>query len=448
MRIFRKAPSDSIDEHNTVASIYDIRTYSAMSQHPKHSWIRYLLLSGTTALVLLLLIVGWHSLGQKSKKISTPKHNLHSATAINGWIHTSGTSLIDASGKKVILAGVDDAGMNFGQGNTPDSCNFMWSASSSSAVSNMRSMGFNMDRIALSWANLEPTAPTVNPNGTLTHHWNMEYLAALDKEIAYLHANHMVAILDMHQGNWTPAFKGKNCEGKGLPTWLYTTDVNSINRLGVAQCQFFTDIKETDVPEKPQEGLAAVWAMLARRYSANSTVVGADMFNEPNWPSSCKGANLTTFYDKIGNAIRSVNKHILLIYEDKGYYTYKATQAFLLESKPALTNALYSWHFYPVNWSAGKPSLEAHLARAKSWDVPFWIGEFDAFGGSYSNPNIKPPLDPNWQTDLMSQMQYFKQNNINWSIWDYNTGGYSVLIPGTNKPKKELLSLLQQDMSQ
>lgn len=60
----------------------------------------------------------------------------------------------------------------------------------------MRAMGFNMDRIALSWANLEPVPPTVNPNGTLTHHWNRQYLAALDRELGDLHAHHMVAIME------------------------------------------------------------------------------------------------------------------------------------------------------------------------------------------------------------------------------------------------------------
>jgi hypothetical protein len=43
-------------------------------------------------------------------------------------------------------------------------------------------------------------------------------------------------------------------------------------------------------------------------------------------------------------------------------------------------------------------------------------------------------------------MSYFKQNSISWSIWDYDGGGYSVVVPGTTQPKQPLLSLLKQDM--
>lgn len=78
--------------------------------------------------------------------------------------------------------------------------------------------------------------------------------------------------------------------------------------------------------------------------------------------------------------------------------------------------------------------------------MPLWIGEFDAFGGSYYNMNIRPPRDPNWQSDLKSLMEYFKQNGISWSIWDYDSGGYSVVVPGTTRPRSGLVSLLKLDM--
>jgi endoglycosylceramidase len=339
---------------------------------------------------------------------------------------------------------VDDSRLDAGEGNTPDSCHLMWSAASAADIANMRSLGFNMDRIGISWANLEPTAPTVNPDGTVTHHWNMRYLAALDGEIKDLHANHMVAILDMHQSGWSPAFANQNqCEGHGLPSWLYTTAQYRADAVGVAQCQFFTDTKEAGLAEKPQEGLAAVWKMLAKRYASDPTVVGADMFNEPDWPASCYQASLRSFYDKVGDAIRNVNKHILLIYEDKAYSV--TPPAFLLGRKPALTNAVYSWHFYPTNWSDGRAQLAAHLARARSWDVPLWIGEFDGFGGS-DNFHVGPTPDPNWHADLGALMRYLKRNRISWSIWDYDAGGYSVVVPGTTQPKSGLISLLRQDM--
>lgn len=411
---------------------------------PKRPRRRHVILF--SALVAVASLVGWHLLTHHQASKVSAQGPQKAASAVAGWLHTDGTSLVDASGNHVILAGVDDARPNYGEGNTPDSCprHRTWSMSSAADIANMRSMGFNMDRIALSWANLEPVAPTVNPDGTLTHHWNTQYLAALDKEIAELQANHMVAILDMHQGGWSPAFTSFHCEGYGMPSWLYPALSRSVSSVSTAQCQFFSDLAEATVPEKPQEGLAAAWSMLAGSYASDPTVVGADMVNEPNWPGSCTSADLASFYEKIGQAIRTGNTHVLLIYEDKAYSTYNH-HAFLLERKPALTNAVYSWHFYPSNWQTGQASLAAHLARARSWNVPLWIGEFDCFGASY-NIHVKAPLDPNWQSDLRALMAYFKQNGISWSIWDYNSGGYSVVVPGTTRPKSELITLLQQDM--
>jgi Cellulase (glycosyl hydrolase family 5) len=409
---------------------------------PKPSRKRSIRLFRTAIVVVLIaFLLGWYLArlqGGHGTQIAAPQ--------VHGWIHTDGTSLVDARGKPVILAGVDDSRLDAGEGNTPDSCHLMWSAASAADIANMRALGFNMDRIGISWANLEPTPPTVNPDGTLTHHWNMRYLAALDGEIKDLHANHMVAILDMHQSGWSPALavnQKKQCEGHGLPRWLYTTAPYRPDPLADAQCQFFSDVEEPGVPEEPQEGLAAAWKMLARRYASDPTVVGADMFNEPDWPTSCYQASLRSFYDKIGDAIRSVNKHILLIYEDRPYSITPPT--FLLGRKPALTNAVYSWHFYPANWTDGRAQLAAHLARARSWDVPLWIGEFDGFGGT-DNFIGKTPPDPQWPADLGKLMTYFRRNHISWSIWDYDASGYSVVVPGTTQPKSQLMSLLRQDM--
>jgi len=424
-----------------------------VSPSPKASRHRRRLVVFSTLVLLAIALLStgvgyvWHehSNGVRRATSSSNKSSTHPGT-VTGWVHTDGTSLVDSAGNRIILAGVDDSSLDAGQGNTPDRCHLMWSPASATEIDTMHTMGFNMVRIGVSWANLEPTAPTVGADGLIIHHWNTQYLAALDNEIAALQANHIMAILDMHQAGWSPAFTGSQslCEGHGLPSWLYTTDQNSSNAVSVAQCQFFSDIQEADVSEKPQEGLAAVWSMLASRYASNSTVIGADMFNEPNWPKSCSQPDLASFYERIGTAIRDSNPNIMLMYEDNAYSSYNRN-GFLLKRQPTLSNAVYSWHWYPTTWGAGEESLKAHFARAQSWGVPFWIGEFDGLGGSY-NTHTKRPLDSNWQTDLSTLMHYFKQNGINWSIWEYDGGGYSVVEPSTTQPKQPLLSLLKQDM--
>ena len=222
-----------------------------------------------------------------------------------------------------------------------------------------------------------------------------------------------------------------------MPSWLYTTAPDTSAGINTARCEFFSDVAETNVPEKPQEGMAAAWAMLASRYANNATVVGADMFNEPNWSSTCTSADLAAFYEKIGAAIRSTNPNIILMYEDDAYQSYMSGGS-KLTRKPNLANAVFSWHFYPPDWATGEPPLAAHLTRAQSWGVPLWIGETDAMSETRN-----PETDANWQQDLADQLSYFKQNDISWTIWAYDTGCCSIVTPNTTQPKQSLISALQ-----
>lgn len=370
----------------------------------------------------------------------TPNSSPTPTPIASGYVHVSGRAIVDGSGHQIHLTGSDEGGhLLQGEGNTKDQCGQVWQAASPGDIANMKQMGFNTDRIGISWANIEPTAPTVNPDGSLTHHWNAQYLAAIDSQVQYLKQNGMMAILDMHQAEWSPYFtSGKLCQGSGEPTWLYTTVPNTSGGVDQAKCEFFSNIAERNVPEKPQDGMAAAWKMLAARYAGNATVIGADMFNEPLF--SCSTANLAAFYEKEGSAIRSTNSHIILMYEDNAYDSYMR-RGFVLERKPNLTNALYSWHLYSPDWATGQAPMAAHLARAVNWDVPLWIGESDAMGGTRSNS-----MTTSQQQDLNSQMTYFKNNDISWTIWAYDTGCCSVVVKGTTQPKQPLISILKQDL--
>lgn len=370
---------------------------SGLLLFPKHR-----LNAGLLAIVALIIVgIGGYAINKYSSASATPV----------GWLHTSGTHILLANGTQINFTGVGIAGMDKGQGNKANSCGELWKPMSSSDIASAHTMGFNSLRLAVSWANIEPTAPTVNPDGSLTHHWNTTYLQALDTEIATLKANNIMVILDMHETQWSLAF---SCHATGMPSWLYTTDKNDI---GQADCEFFSNIAEKGVAEKPQDGLAAVWKMLASRYASDSTVAAADMFNEPKFSSgSCTTADLAAFYEKIGHTIQSASPNILLVYEDDAWQSYMAG-GFKLTRKPNLTNAVYSWHMYPDDWSTGEPPLAAHLTRSNSWNVPLFIGEFDAFGEEGNSP--PQPPDPNWKADTTSLLKYFKQNNINWTIWSF-----------------------------
>src|ERR1019366_7255021 len=61
------------------------------------------------------------------------------------------------------------------------------------------------------------------------------------------------------------------------------------------------------------------WVALATRYNGNTTVIGADLHNEPNNPATWGDGVLATDWrlaaERCGNAILAVNPNLLIIVE-------------------------------------------------------------------------------------------------------------------------------------
>src|SRR5437867_3295625 len=284
-----------------------------------------------------------------------------SATRIDGWLKVSGTRIVDQKGRTVRFLGVDDGRMNPGSGNTPNDCDQIWSGIRPSEYGNVASFGLNVVLLCVSWSNHEPQVPVPGPGGTVAHTWNEQYLADHDEAVKAYGCRGVAVILDMQQAGWSPAFNDRRtgrCEGSGMPDWLYP--VAASQRTSDAKCDFFANRHEEGVPVAPLDGFEAVWKMLTDRYRDNPKVVAADMLNEP--PSVCDGGQVSDFYDRLGTAIRSVNLNILLVFEDNAWTGY-SQNGFLIKRALTLPNAVYSWHFYPDTWDAGKAALQ-EIGRA------------------------------------------------------------------------------------
>jgi len=240
-------------------------------------------------------------------------------------------------------------------------------------------------------------------------------------------------ILHMSQSHWSPAFgnletnKGTvRCAGVGMPDWLYGGVSNEIE----ARRSFFADANHQ------QELYADAWRLVAARYADNKQVVAADMMNEPytKHALTLSELDLDGLYQKLGTAIRSVDPTILLAFQDSQY---TPGGSFALTSPPAFQNVVYTFHYYVDQWApAGQAQLQTYVDRAKQWNVPLWIGEFDAF--SYASPR---PADPQWQGDLTQMMDYTKTAGISWTEFTY--ADRWMLDSGTDDPKPDLLKTLK-----
>jgi hypothetical protein len=377
---------------------------------------------------------------------------------ITGWLHTEpgSSSVYDSVGSAVPLVGVDVDGLDFGTGNpssAPDSCGKGWSIPSTS-FSNIAAWGFNSVRIPISWENLEPTAPTLAPNGTWIYRWNSAYLEELDDVASMFGQTHVVVMFDFAQVDVSGAFRqtpektqGGECEGWGNPTWLYPgiTSPTTSQELATAMCNFFNDESVVGNSEpKPVEAMEAAEQMLAQRYNNDPTVVGIDMFNEPWFDSSCgspsyEGALLTSFYTKMGLAISAVNPHLLLIFEDSTPGL--MPDAPIMTMAPSIQNSMYEFHIYTSDWTTAQPYVQAFLDNARKEGVPVWMGEFDAFEAGCTGTSCK--LDPNWQVDTQDLLAFCGSNGINWAYFSYYSLGTDVQTP---VPHPEILAVLRGEI--
>jgi len=368
---------------------------------------------------------------------TNPVVPLH-APRIHGPLTTDGTRIVDATGATVRFIGVDVGGLGKGDGLTGVAAKQQtgcagWQAPPASAYRNISDWGFNSVRIALSWANLQPDQPVMAGGVVTDPLWNTTYLAALDQVVHGFTSRGIAVILHMSQSHWSPAFndvqtrKGSKCAGVGMPDWLYPGVSDEV----AARRSFFAD------QGQQQELYADAWKFIAGRYASDDLVVAADMMNEPYTKNQLTLAelNLGRLYQTLGSAIRSVNPNILLAFQDSQYSGPGGT--FALTAPPPFPGVVYSFHFYPTSWSSeGQAQLQTYIDRARAWNVPLWIGEFDAFG--YASPR---PSDANWKPDLTQMMLACKRNGVSWTEFSY--ADRWLLQPGTTEPKPDLLATLK-----
>jgi hypothetical protein len=146
-----------------------------------------------------------------------------------------------------------------------------------------------------------------------------------------------------------------------------------------------------------QQRTIELWKKLAERYAVKNWIGGYDLLNEPVWDfGSQANQPLRKLYTDITAAIRQVdNNHIVFI--EGNYY---ATD-FNGLSTPWDANMVYSFHKYWNTNDAGAIGNYTSLRIANN--VPLWLGE----SGENSNT---------WFTDCIGLME---RSNIGWSWWPH-----------------------------
>lgn len=205
-----------------------------------------------------------------------------------GYLSASGAQLVDATGAKVRLTGINWFGME------TDNKTFhgLWARPWRDHIDQMASLGYNTLRVPYSDDALKAGAQANSVDGyTNPDLQGLSPLQILDKVIEYAGTKGMRILLDRHR----PSAAGQSA------LWY--------------------------VSATPESTWISNWQMLARRYANNPTVIGADLHNEPhadgtdpNGTGSCWGCGDTTrdwrlAAERAGNAILEANPNWLIVVE-------------------------------------------------------------------------------------------------------------------------------------
>ncbi|MEU4781773.1 cellulase family glycosylhydrolase [Micromonospora sp. NPDC023633] len=206
-----------------------------------------------------------------------------------GYLHTNGNRIVDSTGATVRVTGINWFGME------TDNKTFhgLWSTNPwRGQIDKMASLGYNTLRIPYSNDALKPGATAsgindfVNPDLV-----GLSPLQILDKVVDYAGGKGMRVILDRHR----PTSAGQSA------LWYTST---------ASEATWIDD-----------------WKMLAQRYAGNTTVIGADLHNEPHaegtnpaatgacWGCGDPARDWRLAAERAGNAILSVQPNWLIFVE-------------------------------------------------------------------------------------------------------------------------------------
>jgi endoglucanase len=166
-------------------------------------------------------------------------------------------------------------------------------------------------------------------------------------------------------------------------------NVYVVLEMAVAPCSqmyaFISDYVGPDylwASQKCQDRMVAMWKAIAARYAGENIVAGYDLMNE----TIAGDAQLLALYKRATAAVREVDRNHTIIYE--GNYM---ARTFELFTAPLDSNQMLSFHDYP--WAFPGQDLSARMvgydAAAKRLNSPQWAGEF----GQSSYEDVQKYID-------------------------------------------------------
>ncbi len=340
-------------------------------------------------------------------------------STVPSWLHADGTEIVDESNTPIRLSGLNwygAEGPDFVVGGLDYN-------SYQSILWMIKNAGYNTIRLPFSNALVEGNPVVTSHLQANPELSGLHALDILDRIIGYAGALGISVILDDHRSD-----AGWSSQESGL--W-YT-------------------------PAFPESAFDADWATLAQRYAGATTVVGADLRNEPHGPARWGNGDPATDWkmaaQRAGNAVLASNPHLLILVEGVQFYGAApgywwggnlmgvATAPISLQfadGTSAHDQLVYSTHDYGVdNCNGGCPWFNAttsYDSLAAIWDrywgyitddptqsyaSPVLVGEFGTC--NYSQQCVADTTPGSQGQWFESLLEYIDNKHLSWAYWSAN----------------------------
>jgi endoglucanase len=305
--------------------------------------------------------------------------------AQRGFVHTSGTNLVDSSNQPLMLRGI-----NLGNWLEPEGYMFHFNGGPQSPreIEDLTNELLGPEKAAAFWHQwresyiTEADIDRIKKEGfnsvRVPIHWKLfdsdgaEGFRLLDRLVQWARKDGVYIIIDLHcaPGGQT----GTNIDDSGGYPWLYLS------------------------PEA-QAHTISIWRRIAAHYRNEPTVLGYDLLNEPipHFPQLQQfNKDLEPFYRRLTEAIRQVDRHHVLILGGAQW-----DSNFKVFGPPFDANVMYTFHKY---WTAPDVSvIREYLDYRDRYHVPIWLGE------SGENKD-------EW---IAAFTKTLEDNHVGWCFWPY-----------------------------
>jgi endoglucanase len=393
---------------------------------PQKSLLGFRAFTANFAIAVLVVL----AIGLYSGRYPTMAGGVLATPLIQAPLSTHGADIVDATGRTVLLRGVNWFGLET-ETHAPHG---LWSRDYKEMLAQMKTLGYNVIRLPYSVQALADTKVSgidfsLGSNQELR---DQPPLEVMDRVIQEAGRQGLLVLLDSHRLN-----------NQRIPELWYGDGFTEANWI-------------------------QAWTMLAQRYKNQPNVIGADLKNEPHGRASWGTNDPTTDWrlaaERAGNAILKVNPNWLIVVEgvENNVPGQKLKRHWMggnlegVQKFPVRLAVRHKVVYSPHEYGAGvfKQAWFAEANFPKNlesrWDTGFYyiarqkiapilIGEF---GGRQVDAKSPEGI---WQRQLVD---FIRRRNLSFAYWSWNpnsadTGG--ILLDdwkSIDQPKQTLLSQL------